>query len=270
VTEILDLRVRTYERVTGISGTRGDFTVSTERRGESASYQCSYIILATGGLDTPRYLGIPGEDAAHVSHYFDDPHRYFRQKLLIVGGRNSAVEAAVRSWRAGARVGLSYRRAEIEEAHVLSRLHLEVSLLIKKGQIDFYPSTEPVKIGTRSVTLRHTAGSPEPGSSMQVAADFVYLATGFRQNPALFREAGVTLEGSEMRPRFDPRSMETDVPGIYLAGTAAGGSQREFSEFITTGHVHSRRILQHLTGGSGAVTGNLPERDYPLSPDDIH
>src|SRR6056297_574437 len=100
--EILDLQVHTYEPVIDISGKKDDFTVVTEKRSKRTSYRCSSLILATGGLDRPRALQVPGENLAHVSHYFDIPHRYFRQQLLIVGGRNSAVEAAVRSWRAGA------------------------------------------------------------------------------------------------------------------------------------------------------------------------
>ena len=277
VAEVLDLQVNCYERVTEIQGGRGDFSVVTERRGDAAVYHCAHIILATGGLDTPRMLGVPGEELPHVSHYFDEPHRYFRQRLLIVGGRNSAVEAAVRAWRAGAFVTISYRRGEIEEEKVLSRLHLEVSLLIEKGQIRFLPKTEPVRFTPRMAVLRKGKREAQDGDGkadaqekeFEIAADFVYCATGFHQDPGLFRKAGIELSGDGQKPAYDLQTMETNVPGIYVAGTAAGGSQREFNEFITTGHVHSERILRALSGKGGAVTGNYPGRDYRLTPEDI-
>ncbi len=269
VAEYVDLQVQTYERVTGITGEKGNFSVDTERRGESRTYRCGSILCATGGLDRPRYLDIPGEELPHVSHYFGRPHRYFRQKLLVVGGRNSAVEAAVRGWRAGAEVTLSYRRGEIDEEMVLSRLHLEVNLLIRKGQITFLPYTEPLRFGSRTATLRQLPGGGEQAGEREIEADFVYLATGFEQDTSLLRSAGLELVGSEVRPEYDPETMESSVPGIYVAGTAVGGSQQKFTEFITTGHVHSERIFTALTGRRDAVTGNIPQRDYPLHSDDI-
>lgn len=243
--------------------------------GGRQEWNCSEIILATGGLDHLNTLGIPGEGLSHVTHRSDEPHRYFRQKLLIVGGRNSAVEAAVRSRRAGATVAISYRRPAILEEYVLSRLYLEVNLLIEKGQIAFYPETVPESIGTDNVQLKTVGSGPDgkavsaPGSTFEVDADFVFLATGFSQDTALFKLAGVELEGTELKPAVDPRTMETNVAGVYVAGTAVGGSQRRFKEFITTGHSHPRKIVTALTGKTDIVTGNIPERDFSLSPEDI-
>ena len=264
VAEILDLQVHTYERVSGISGSKGNFTVTTDTRGEGSNYRCSSIILATGGLDRPHLLDVPGEEQSHVSHFFDLPHRYFRQRLLIVGGRNSAVEAAIRSWRAGAYVTLSYRGPEISQDKVLDRLHLELNLLIQNQQIRFLPSTTPVRFESHSTVLREAEGK-----ELEVESDFVFLATGFEQDQSLLRCAGIKLEGEENTPRCDPQTMQTNVAGIYIAGTAVGGNQREFTEFITTGHVHSERILRALTGSGAAVTGNLPARNYPLTSNDI-
>ena len=264
VAEVLDLHVHTYERVVDISGSKGNFTVSTEKRGERAAYRCSSIILATGGLDRPRTLNLPGEDLPHVSHFFDLPHRYFRQRLLIVGGRNSAVEAAIRSWRAGANVTLSYRGHELSKEKVLDRLHLEISLLTEKQQIRFLPNTEPLRFSNRTAALRTSEGFES-----EIETDFVYLATGFEQDQSLLRNAGIQLMEPGNSPSYDRHSMQTNVPGIYIAGTAVGGSQREFTEFITTGHIHSARILTALTGRGSAVTGNLPGRNYPLTPEDI-
>ena len=264
VAELLDLQVHTYEAVIDISGKKDDFTVITEKRGTRAAYHCSSIILATGGLDRPRILNIPGENLPHVSHFFDLPHRYFRQRLLIVGGRNSAVEAAIRSWRAGADVTLSYRGPELSKEKVLDRLHLEMSLLIENRQLRFLPNTEPVRFDAHSTVLR----GPQ-GEEVEVETDFVYLATGFEQDQSLLVTSGIQLVGKEQTPHFDPQTMETNVPGIYIAGTAVGGSQSEFTEFITTGHAHSARILKALTGSGKAVTGNLPARDYPLTSEDI-
>lgn len=279
VVESLGLDIRTYERVVDIRGRLGDFWVITEKRGRRQEWNCSAVIFATGGLDRPNTLGIPGEDLPHVTHRFDEPHRYFRQKLLIVGGRNSAIEAAVRSWRAGAEVAISYRRPAVLEEYILSRLYLEVSLLIEKDRIAFYPETVPEAIGDEKVTLRRcgsgaegktsSMSAPMSGLTFEVTTDFVFIATGFKQDPTLFELAGVQLEGDEQRPAVNPLTMETSIPGIYVAGTAIGGSQRRFKEFITTGHSHPRKIVRALTGETDIVTGNIPGRDFELSPEDI-
>jgi thioredoxin reductase (NADPH) len=266
VCEVLDMKVRTYERVTSISGEDGSFAVRTSSIAGEREYQAAKIILAVGDMDRPRLLGIPGEHLPTVTHYFDDPHRYFGKRLLIVGGRNSAMEAALRCWRSGVDVTVSYRREAIEERRVLSRIYLEISILFEKGQLGFLPSTVPVSIEPGAVDLEATDGS---GRKIRHETDFVYLATGFVQDDRLYRSVGVSLIGAEERPEHDPETMETNVPGVYVAGTGVGGNQSSYTVFITTCHDHSYKILRSLDRGETAITGNLPARDYELTPEDI-
>jgi thioredoxin reductase (NADPH) len=271
VVETLDLPVQTYERVTAISRRSKGFTVETRHlNGATASYTSTYVVIAVGDMSHPRRMGIPGEDLPHVAHRFADPHRYFRNRLLIVGGRNSAVEAAIRCWRAGADATISYRQPTIPRNNVISRLHLEISLLFERGQVEFLPQTVPIEIRPGMVRLeRPVQDRPGRPEILEHSTDFVLLCTGFRPDTSLYECAGVKLLGPENHPVHDPDTMETNVPGLYVAGTTTAGNQRKYTVFITTCHDHAAKILRHITGRSTAVVGNLPRRDYPLSAKDI-
>ena len=264
IVELLDLSVHTYEPVVGVEGEEGAFVIhTTDLAGRPHRYETGSIILATGDLNRPRRLNVPGEDLPHVTHQWRDPHDYFQRTLLIVGGRNSAIEAAVRCWRAGARVALSYRRAMIDESVTISRLFLEARLLIEKGRIDFYPHSVPREFHPGLTVM-------EDGT--EVPSDFVYLATGFEMDYTLYDQIGISRHGPEERPVVDPETMESDVPGVYVIGTAVGGNQDRFSVFITTSHDHCLRVARAVAPGVGidpGWVGNLPGREYPLSGDDI-
>ncbi|MFW5785702.1 MAG: NAD(P)-binding domain-containing protein [bacterium] len=286
VVEILDLDVHVYERVlsvapavaappgsANVSEDPGGFVLRTERTlipGSGASYRVKKVVVATGDMAVPHTLGIPGEDLPHVSHYFDHPHRYFRQRLLVVGGRNSAVEAAIRAWRAGAAVALSYRRDALDIEHIYSRLHLEITLLIEKGRIAFYPETQPVEIRPGEAVLTETGSRGH--TDRAVPADFVYLATGYEADTTLLRAAGVTFDPEGEVPVFNTDTMETSVPGIYVAGTAIGGNTAGYKIFVATCHDHAVKILSHAFGIDDAariVTGTVRSRNYPFSRKDI-
>lgn len=265
VVELLGLEVSTYERVTSVRK-EGEFFLSESAGiGYSRVYRSRKVIFTLGDMAKPRLLGLPGEELDTVFHYFDDPHRYFQRDLLIVGGRNSALEAALRSWRAGARVTLSYRGERIDRNAVLSRLHLEISLLIKNRKINFLPRTEPVSFDPGVTTLRHRDG----GKEERIKSDFVHLATGFVPDHSLMEELGVRFNGEQREPEFDPETMETNVKNVYVAGTATGGNQNRYKVFITTSHPHAARIARSVTGESGGPQGNHPDREYPLTPKDI-
>lgn len=249
IVEQFDLHVNAYERVVDLRPGPEGFTLRTQRRTGQETYACRRVVLCTGAMAGPRKLHIPGEGLAHVAHYFRDPHAYFRRRLLVVGGRNSAVEAALRSWRCGARVTLSYRRPRFDPQSVKPHLLREMEMLIGERQIRFLPATVPVEINPENVLLAPARdGRPDDGPRTAVPADFVLLATGFVAESRLFELAGVELLGEEQVPRFDPRTMETNVPGLYVAGTATGGSQRQFRVFIETSHEHVVRIAAALTG----------------------
>ncbi len=276
VVELFELEVRTYETVTAVRGPLGDFTTTTrDLAGEEHRYRSRAVILATGDMNRPRLIGVPGEDLPHVTHYWNDPHLYFRRRLLIVGGRNSAVEAALRCWRAGVHVAISYRGDELDEKRLISRLHLEIDLLIRNGRIEFYPLTEPQEIRPGVTVLRSLASH---GEMREVASDFVYLATGFEMDQRLYEQLGVAVEGEERRPVHDPQTMETNMPGVYVVGTAVGGNQRGYKVFITTSHEHCTKAARAIAeryrpDRASAVSeewvGNLPRRDYPLTSRDV-
>lgn len=249
-----DLKVRTYEKV--VDATRlpdGVFELTTKTlAGERLTYHVDIVVLAIGAFHAPRLIEIPGEGLAHVSHYFGDPHAYFQKKLLIVGGRNSSVETAVRCQRAGADVTISYRRADFDPGIVKFWLLPEVRALIRDQKVRFLPQTMPVEIRPRSVVLGPTneTGDLMPNAPAQeIEADFVLLMTGYRQDPTLFELFGVQLHGLDCRPTYDSETMETNVPGVFVAGTAVAGTPpRKVTVIVETCHVHIPKIVGAITG----------------------
>jgi thioredoxin reductase (NADPH) len=264
VVEQLDLKVNTYERVVEIQHLEGGFWVSSQAQTGPRHYFCRQLVLATGDMHASNKLGIPGEELPHVSHYFDDPHKYFRKRLLIVGGRNSAVEAALRCWRAGSQVTISYRRAEFDPALVKSHILPDLLAQIEFGNIQFLPCTIPIKIEPGRVFLQ-TAPGPEPSDDpLELPVDFVLFNTGFVADMSLFEMAGVVLHGEQRIPEYNPETMETNVPGLYVAGTAAAGSQKRYTLFIENCHVHVGKIAAALSGMWPNKLGTIPSRRYEL------
>jgi thioredoxin reductase (NADPH) len=235
------LEVRTYERVEDARRLpAGGFELRTRSVSGEQRYQVDAVVLAIGAMHGPKLLGIPGEDLPHVSHYFRDPHDYFGKKLLIVGGRNSAVEAAVRCQRVGAQVTIAHRRDFFDELSVKWWLLPEIRGMIKDGRVRHLPNASPVEIRGGSVLL-------SDGST--VDAELVLLLTGYHQNPALFHMLGVELREGDGQPVYDEKTMETNVPGVFIAGTAIAGTPRErVSVIVETCHVHVPRIVGALTG----------------------
>ena len=220
----------------------------------------------------PNRLDIPGDDLPHVSYRFVDPHLYFRRSLLVIGGGNSALEVALRSWRAGARVTISYRRDAFDPSRSKPDLAPEVEMLIGKGEIGFLPRTSPVEITRDAVVLADTdeEGEKIEGRTRSVPTDAVHFATGYRADMSLFRDAGVELLGEGERPEFDPDTMQTNVPGLYVAGTAAAGTQTSYELFIETCHHHVEKIVRAIGGGTDIRTGSVPERNYDFTLRDLY
>ena len=251
-----DLQISTYEPVVGIEQEDGAFTLRTAPAGRNRTYRSRKLILATGGTDWPRRLNVPGEDLPHVSHYFQDPHTYFGRRLMIIGGKNSAVEAALRSHHAGTHVSISYRREKLPEKNIKYWLIPETSGLIAAGRIEAYFQSVPVAISPSHITLRR--GSSTSGETFDVQADFVLALIGYEQDNTLFKLAGLKLDGDCGAPVFNARTMETSVPGIYVAGTAVGGTQDKYTVFIENCHVHVDRIVAAITGTS------VPQHAIPI------
>jgi thioredoxin reductase (NADPH) len=236
-----DLKVRTYERVTHVDKLPGGgFELTTEAVDGEHRTRADFVVLAVGAMHAPRLIGVPGEDLPHVSHYLGDPHAYFGKRLLIVGGRNSAVEAAVRCHRAGAEVTISYRGADFDPKVVKFWLLPEVRALIRDGLVRYLPRTSVREIRRGTVLL-------DP--PREIDADFVLLMTGYRQDPGMFEMLGVALEGPGRCPAHDPETMETSVPGVFVAGTAVAGTPpRKVAVIVETCHVHVPRIVAAIQG----------------------
>lgn len=260
--EQLDLQINTYEPVMGIQREKDGFLLTTTPLTGERHYFCRKLILAIGDMHAPNRLGIPGEDLPHVSHYFEDPHKFFRKQLLIVGGRNSAAEAALRCWRAGTKVSISYRRPDFDPDVVKHWILPDLKTQIELGTIKFYPETIPVEIIPGQVVLEKVKNLQPTSERFAIPADFVLLNTGFVQDPCLFEMAGVNLSGEERIPEVNPDTMETNVPGVYIAGTAAAGSQRRYRLFIENTHGHVGKIALALTGRWPERLGTVPERQY--------
>ncbi len=270
VVEQLDLQVNTYEPVFRIEHRDEKFLLRTHPLTGKKNYLCQHVVLATGDLAKPNYLGIPGEDLLHVSHYFTDPHMYFRKRLLVIGGKNSAVEAALRCWRSGTQVAISYRRAEFDAHSVKNSILPDVQTQIRKGNITFYPETVPVEITPEHIVLAPlTHGERIDQEPLVHPTDFVLLCTGFEGDLSLFKTAGVALHGDEQVPEHNPDTMETNVPGLYIAGTIAAGSQRRYRLFIENCHVHAGKITKAITGQWPEKLGTIDARKYELPLADI-
>jgi thioredoxin reductase (NADPH) len=247
VTMQFGLKINAYEPVERIERWKDGFRVHTCHRLGNRAFTCRRVVLATGGLSAPNRLNIPGEDLPHVTHYFDDPHRYFQQRVLVVGGRNSALETALRCWRAGADVTLSYRHPDFARGSVKSFLLDDIDTRVRMGQILFLPATIPVEISPENVTLAPTQnGQSSGGERICVPADFVILNTGYIADMRLFEMVGVQVTGPERAPVFNAETLETNVPGVFVAGTAAGGTQKKFTLFIETSHQDIPKIVAAL------------------------
>lgn len=247
------LAIRTYERVVSIRRHKDNFSVETvcKLTGVTNHYAARAVVSAIGDMHSARRLDIAGEDLPFVSHYFQSPLPFFGRRLLIVGGRNSAVEAALRCHHAGAKVTIVYRGAQLPEDSIKYWLLPEIRGLIREGQIAFLPNTQIASIEPNTANLIGMQGQKE-----RLAVDFVLLLTGYTMDATLLEQAGVELVGPDRVPSFDPNTMETNVPGLYVAGTATAGTQQRHKVFIETCHDHADRI-------AAALQGRSPPRSNP-------
>ena len=242
VTEHYDLDVRQYETVDSVDGHDGDFTVfTTDRFGRSNSHGARKLVVATGYYDLPNYLGLPGEDLNKVRHYYDEPHPFFGLDVVVIGGKNSAAIAALELWRHGARVTLVHR-GEAMHRHVKYWILPDINNRIKNGEITAYFNSTVTEIREDEVLVA------TPEGEVRLPNQFVFALTGYHPDFAFIERLGVRLdEANDRCPVCDPRTLESNVPGIYVAGVIVAG-ERTNEIFIENGRFHGRLIADHLSG----------------------
>jgi thioredoxin reductase (NADPH) len=243
VAQHFDLDVRVYEEVMGVEGVKGDFTIRTRGRDES-TYRARNIAIATGYFDVPNLLNVPGEDLPKVTHYYREAHPYFNQDCLVVGGGNSAVEAALDLWRTGARVTLVHFLKDFDPG-VKPWVRPDIENRVKENSIKALFRTRVAEIGTGYVALR----SEEDGGIERLANDWVFAMTGYTPDTSFLRGLGVAVDAAGGVPNHDPATMETNVPGIFVAGVLAAGFDAN-RIFIENGKLHGEQIVSAIMNGT--------------------
>jgi thioredoxin reductase (NADPH) len=235
------LDVRQYENVDRISGSNGDFTVhTTDRFGRQITHRARKLVVSTGYYDLPNYLGIPGEDLPNVRHYYNEPHPYFAQDVLVIGGKNSAAIAALDLWRHGARVTLVHRGAELHR-HIKYWIKPDIENRIKNGEIAAHFNTTVSQITEDSVTLL------TPGGPKVIPNQFVFALTGYHPDFGFIESLGIQLdEANDRCPVCNPETLESNVAGLYLAGVIVAG-ERTNEIFIENGRFHGDLIAADLS-----------------------
>jgi thioredoxin reductase (NADPH) len=239
------LDVRQYHRVDRITGSDGAFTVHTaDRFGRPGAIHARKLALSTGYYDLPNIIGIPGENLSKVHHYYNDPHPYFEMDVVVIGGKNSAAIAALELWRSGARVTLVYRGPGVQP-HVKYWIKPDIENRIKNGEIKAYFDSNVVEITPDTVVVE------TPEGLLTLKNDFVFAMTGYHPDFDFLERLGILFEGPDRLPVCNPETLESNVPGIYLAGVIVAGS-RTNEIFIENGRFHGRQIATALASKLGA------------------
>jgi thioredoxin reductase (NADPH) len=224
----------------------GGFEVGTVHNGVAQARPAHNVALATGYYDWPNRLGIPGEDLPHVSHYYTDAHAHYRKRVVIVGGKNSAVIAALETYRAGARSVTLVHRGDALSRSVKYWLKPDVENRIKEGAIAARFQACVREIRPTEVLVE----GPQGREALE--ADDVLLLTGYRPDTTLLQQAGVRLDPGTLIPEHDPRTLETNVPGLFVGGALAAGNQTS-RIFIENGRFHGEQI-------AAAIAARRPDR----------
>jgi len=239
VVEVFGMEFRDYEQVLSIEGSNQNFTVTTKGRFDAENrYSARKIVVATGYFDNPNLLGVPGEDLPKVTHYYRDPHPYYRKKVAVVGGKNSAAIAALELFRNGADVTLIHRGTRVgKEVKYWIRPDLENR--IRNGEIKAYYRSSLLEIHQQEILVQ------TPKGIVTLANDFVLAMTGYHPDPGILSRAGVEIDPDNYVPTHDPDTLETNVKGIYLAGSIVSGRMTN-RVFIENGRFHGSQIIPHL------------------------
>jgi bacillithiol disulfide reductase len=255
--EFYGLELQMYQKVTTVSGHLGHFEVVTvSQEGVEARFQAKRIIIATGYYDLPNEMKVPGEELPHVEHYYTDPFVYWRQDVVVVGGKNSAAIAALELYRNGANVTLVHRGPQLS-ASIKYWIKPDIENRLKAGQIAGLLNTKVKEFTLDAVVVQ------APDGEKRIPAKHVFALTGYHPDYQFIESLGVKLDPVTRKPTLNAESLESNVPGIHLAGVVIGG--RDTGEiFIENGRFHGKLIIDALAGkrlsddrmpAAGSITG---------------
>jgi len=236
VAEKFELNINLFEQVNGVQKEAdGSFEVSTSKK----KYKVKNVIISTGFYDVPLLMDIPGEQLSKVTHYYKDPHLYAFQDVVVIGANNSGIDAALETYRKGANVTLVIRGPEIG-SYVKYWVRPDIENRIKEGEIKAFFNAEVTNIQEDSVTIKTQT------ETFTLKNDFVIAMTGYQPDFDMLKKLGVTLgDENANRPVYDPETMETSLPGLYLAGVVCGGMDTH-KWFIENSRVHADQIFKHI------------------------
>jgi thioredoxin reductase (NADPH) len=233
------LELRLYEKVLRVDGQDGAFTVVTETAsGREERYHGKKIVVATGYYDLPNEMGVPGEHLPHVNHYYTEPHPFWNQDVVVIGGKNSAVESALDLYRNGARVTLLVRGKELGTS-LKYWVKPDIENRIKAGQIQALFGIRVKEMVREGIVVENDAGVQE------LKARQVFALTGYHPDYEFIEALGVRLDRESRRPEIDPVTLESNVRGIYLAGVVIAGKYTG-EIFIENGRFHGKQIIDGM------------------------
>lgn len=229
------IKINAYEKVLKVTKNHPEvFEVQTDK----GQYTVKNVIIATGYYDHPNYMGVPGEDLPKVFHYFKEAHPYFDKDVAVIGGKNSSVDAAIELVKAGARVTVIYRGKEYSPS-IKPWILPEFESLVRNGVIKMEFNAHVKEISENK--LLYTVD----GKTYDIKNDFVFAMTGYHPDHGFLRSMGIQINDETGRPQFNPETMETNVPGIFIAGViAAGNNANEI--FIENGRFHGGLIAKAI------------------------
>lgn len=230
-----NLQLKLYEKVEKVKKSSSDFEIFTNRN----KYHSKSIILATGFYDFPYLMNVPGEDLPKVKHYYDEPHPYFGQKVIVVGAANSAVDVALETYRKGAEVTMVIREAELLDS-VKYWVKPDIENRIKEGSIKAYFNSEIKEIRPFEVDIK------TPKGELTIENDFLLAMTGYKPNFDLMEAMGIEFHDDEFHtPVYNEKTQETNVENVFLAGVVCGGLKTN-KWFIENSRAHANFIIQSL------------------------
>lgn len=233
--EHYELNVNLFEEVKSVSGEDGNFEVVTTKD----TYSAQKIVLATGFYGKPNMMNVPGEGLPKVLHYYDDPHRYAWQNVLVVGGGNSAADAALETYRCSANVSILVKHDTLKPS-IKYWVKPDIDNRIEEGSITGYFNSEVLEIREKEVDIQ------TPGGKKTIPNDFVLAMTGYRPHFDLMKNMGIELTTDEKKmPVFDEKTLETNRKGLYVAGVVCGGMDTS-SLFIENSRIHAEHIAGHI------------------------